>query len=363
MKIIICVDGLGKDLLNEENSPFLFGLSKRKHFSELKTFFAFTGIEYGFFSGKTPEESKVWMEFCKSQDSIFNNKILKILSFNKTLRDYFAVLIQLLNGRTWLSGLHNIPKEKLKDFDTTLKKNLWESEFFKNKDFVFYKWPFFVYSNKGKVEKKIIFYKENDEERINRLLSIKNKEIYYVQLLSVDKTIHKFGKKSPQTKNAIKNLDKTLERKLKNLIEDNDFFLWSDHGFYDVKNYINIEKILPKKEGYTYFTSGTTISFWFKDKKIKEEIINKLSKIKELELLNKKMADKLNVPFDKKDGELVFFVRKGEYFFPNFYQRSHKERFVSMHGYPSGKELSGFLITNKKVPKTLKINEIIKHIK
>ena len=36
-KIIICIDGLGKDLVSKENTPFLHDFGKKNYFSELKT--------------------------------------------------------------------------------------------------------------------------------------------------------------------------------------------------------------------------------------------------------------------------------------------------------------------------------------
>ena len=58
----------------------------------------------------------------------------------------------------------------------------------------------------------------------------------------------------------------------------------------------------------------------------------------------------------------MFFekIKRGNYFFPNLYQKDEKEKFKAMHGYPDDEELNGFLITNskKKVNKSLKINEI-----
>ena len=75
------------------------------------------------------------------------------------------------------------------------------------------------------------------------------------------------------------------------------------------------------------------------------------------------MAKKYNIPLLKKYGEIIVFVEKGNYFFPNFYQKNENEKFVSMHGYPDDDEMDGFLISNKKIPKRLKINEVIKFLR
>ena len=156
-KLIICIDGLGKDLISKENTPFLYQFGKENYSSELETLFAFTGLEYSFFSGKFPREHGTWLEFVRSKNSIFKNPLLKFLSFNKKIRDYFGVLLQKFHGRTWFSGLHHIPLAKLKYFDTSVKQGLWKLNYFQERNFVCYKWPFFVIKNNDNEKIKLIF--------------------------------------------------------------------------------------------------------------------------------------------------------------------------------------------------------------
>lgn len=360
-KLIICIDGLGKDIISKENTPFLDSFG---NIAELETLFATTGIEYTFFTGKNPTKTGIWLEFIKFNPSIFNNILLKMFYFKK-IRNYIAAIIQYQKSRTWVSGVHNIPKDKLKFFEPCVKQNLWKLDFFQSKSFSFYKWPFFVQKDKNKEKTKIIFKYENDDKRIQRILNSKQKEIYYTQLMSIDKTIHKFGKNSEQTKKALQQIDKILKKHIKHFIQQNsgaEIFLWSDHGFADIKNYINLKNILPKRKDYLYFIAGTTIHFWFQNKESEKEVKNKLSKIREFKIIDAKTAKKYNIPQDKKYGDLIYFVEKGNYIFPNFYQKKEEEKFISMHDYPNEKELNGFLISNLKIPKKLKISQALKFI-
>ncbi len=362
-KLIICVDGLGYDAISEENSPFLYKFGKKNNLSMLKTFFAFTGVEYSFFMGNTPKENKIWLEFSKSKNSIFDNSILRFFSFNKKLRTYLGAIRQLFNKRTYISALHNIPKEKLRYFDSSAKDGLWKLPYFQNQSFSFYKWPFLVKKN-GKEKMKIIFRYESDEERLCRLMKEKDKEVYYTQLMSLDKALHKFGKGSLQAKSTLIQLDKIVEKYVNKFLEgnkDGKVVIWGDHGFANIKNCINLEEILPKRKDYLFFIGGTTASFWFNNEDAKKEILEKLSKINGIKILDKKTAEKYKIPLSEKYGDIVFYVEKGGYFFPNFYQRG-QEKFKAMHGYPDDNELNGFLITNakKRVNKSLKISEIKK---
>lgn len=362
-RLILCIDGMGKDLVNSNDTPFLYKFGKENFFSELKTLFAFTGIEFCFFTAKTPRESGIWLEFKYDNNSVFNNFYLRNLSFGNKVRNYFGVLIQLANKRSWVSGLHNIPRDKLKYFDTSVRQNLWKLEYFKDKDYVFYKWPFFVTKEDGRENRKIIFNYESDDERLKRLLSY-DKEIYYTQLMNIDKTIHKHGKKSKETRFALKEMDNLVNDYVEEFLRKNkkgEVIIWSDHGFADISNYIDIESKLPKKSDYIYFIAGTTVSFWFKNYSIKKEIIDIVNKINGVKVLNEEDSVKYRIPFDRDYGDLIIYLDKGNYFFPNFYQKRISERFVAMHGYPDDKELNGFMISNVMIPSKLRIDEFIKY--
>ncbi|MBI2630423.1 alkaline phosphatase family protein [Candidatus Pacearchaeota archaeon] len=365
-KLIICIDGLGKDMLKEENMPFLCRFGKENYISELGTFFASAGIEQAFFSGKTPRESKIWLEFVRDENSIFNNFFLKFLSFSKKLRNYYAVFLERIHKRSWLSSLHNIPVSLIGKFDTSLKEGVWVLPFFQDKSFAVYKWPFFVEKDREERGRMILSY-ESDEERLERLVKSKDKEGYYTQLMSIDKAVHKYGKKSEEVKEKLKEMDKLIERYVKRFLEENkdaEIIIWSDHGFADINNYIDLWKALPKRKDYIFFIAGTTASFWFESKETEAEVRKILSEIKGIKILDEKSAKKYNIPLLREYGELIAYVEKGSYFFPNFYQKNEKEKFKAMHIYPDDKELNGIIVMNKKIKKNnLKINEVLEIIK
>jgi len=362
-KLIICVDGLGRDLISKKNTPFLYKFGKENYFSELKTLFAFTGLEYCFFTGKTPDKSGIWFEFVRSNNSIFKNVFLRF--FNGKVRNYLGAFLQLLNKRSYICGLHNIPKSKMREFDSSVREGLWRLDYFQKRSFSFYKWPFFIVKNEKAGEGKIIFKYENDDERLKRLLSVKDVDVYYTQLMGVDKVIHKFGKKSEESKVALKKIDKIIEKYVSLFLQEsdkNEILIWSDHGFADIGEFIDLFRYLPERKDYLYFIGGTTAHFWFENQEVKKEVLEVVKRIKSVKIINKEQAKKYKIPLDEEYGDLVTYVSKGGYFFPNFYQAKDGERFASMHGYPEDKELNGFLISNKKIPKKLKMNEIIRYI-
>jgi len=359
-KLIICLDGLGKDLVTKEDMPFLYNFGKENHFGTLKTLFAFTGLEYCFFTGNTPDKSGIWLEFCKSKKSIFNSFLLRAF-YSSGIKNYIAAFIQLISNRSYIAGVHNIPKNKLKQFDVSVKYGLWKLPYFTQKTFAFYKWPLFV----KKKWKKIIPKYENDDERLTRLLEEKGLDIYYTQLMTADKALHKFGKSSPKTKESLRKLDGWLDKHLTKFLKENkdgEVFIWSDHGFCEINNYIDLWGQLPKNKEYEFFIAGTTASFWFENEEIKEEILKIIKKDSRIKVLNDKEAKRYKIPLEERNGELVLYLKKGDYFFPNFYQKDNKEKFIGMHGYPDDKELDGIFISNKKIPLMLKMEEAFNYL-
>ena len=161
-------------------------------------------------------------------------------------------------------------------------------------------------------------------------------------------------------------MDKVIENYLTPFLEENkdaEVFIWSDHGFADVTQYIDLEKILPKRKDFTYFIAGTTASFWFKNDEAKKQILELIEGIKEIKILNQTIAEKFKIPFSQEYGEFIVYLEKGHYFFPNFYQKYKKEKFKAMHGYPTDDELNGIFLSNKKLPKIVSIDLAIRSIK
>lgn len=348
-QLIICIDGLGKDLINKEDTPFLYNYGKENSLMTLKTFFAFTE-EYSFFSGQNPREHNKWLEFKKSEESIFSHFLIKFFSFNKKLRNNIAGLVQYFKGRRWVIGTHQIPQEQLVNFDSSLREGLWKLPFFRDKNFAIYKWPLFALRNKEGSGIRLVLNYENDEQRLNRLLSV-DAEVYCIQIMKMDKTMHKYGKTSRETKFALKDTDRLLNKTVDKFLKKypkGKVVLWSDHGFADINEIINLDEFLPEERNFVHFIAGTTAHFWVNDLE-RELILNKIKENDRIKILTEELAEKYNIPFNEDYGNLVLFVEKGGYFFPNFYQKYEGQRYKGMHGYPDDKEMNGFLLVNKKI--------------
>ncbi len=359
-RLIVCLDGLGYAEISKDKTPFLYSFAKKNYIARLKTLLAFTGIEYSFFNGNLPDDHKVFLEFKYSpKTSCF--KWQKYFWFlGRNFLSYTTALFQYIFSKGYLTKLYSIPLNIIHNFDVSTKKGPWDLKMFKNKNYVLFKWPLLV--KNGKKTLKLFNY--SDFKRCQLIINSisKNIDLYAVHLVELDKVAHKHGKDTFKYTQQIKKLDKLakfLVTNFKKKIPDIEVIFWSDHYFINIKKIINIKNLLPKSNDYLVFIGGTSLSFWFKNKKIKKTIINLLKKIKEGYILTEKERKKYNIPTNIENGELIFVVKPGNYIFPNYYQA--KIPYKAMHGYEPDKYNSdGILITDIKLKKkSYSLDEII----
>lgn len=364
-KLIVYVDGLGFDMVTQETTPFLYGWGLRNNLCRLKTLLAYTGIEYGFATGKYPDESGIWTEFVKSDKSIF--KFIKPFSFlPRNILDYYAAGLQYSKGRTFLTKTYNIPSKYLGNFDVSISKNVWELEgsyYYdlnkEGKNFFYYKWPF-IY-DRGKV--KLQISNENDKKRARRLLANFDgkTEIYFLYLVEIDKISHKYGKKAPETLEKIKEQDRIIGDLIiefgRRVGGEFDLVIWSDHGFTNVIGEIDLEKGLPSGT-YIKFIDSTLARFWFTDYMEKDQVMEALKKMPDVRILTEQDKRTYRIPQGEEYGQILVLAEPGYIFVPNYYQGNQGCK--GMHGYDPNKiDLDGVLITNLKINKEEKVLNMV----
>jgi hypothetical protein len=349
-KLIVCLDGLGRSMFSKDNAPFMHEFARKNSMATLKTMFAFTGIEFTFFSGKDPTEHDIWMEFIYSpKTSPFKwQKYLRFLG--RRMLSVMTAMRLHASGRM-MTKLYNIPYNAIGNFDAASRKNVWEMGLFDGKKYVCYKWPILVKSGK----KRIILKYQSDWERCRELVkSISDAELYFVHLVGLDKVAHKHypGK---EVDDKIRELDSMMEwmvGEFQKRSEGLEVYLWSDHGFNAVNEYFDMQSMMPKRKDYISFYGGTTASFWFKSDSARKEVKEKLSKLKFGHIMTDAERKGYMIPSSSKHGEIIFSVDPGTMIFPNYYQKSESEKFRAMHGYATDKcDLDGILITNRKLNK------------
>lgn len=351
-KLVVCLDGLGHNMISRENTPFLYSYSRENNMAELKTLLAFTGVEFSFFSGEFPDKHDVWLEFAYSPaTSPFKwQKNLRFLG--RRLLSLATALRMYASGSNFLTKLYNIPFDKLGSFDVASRKNIWDLRMFRGRKHVCLKWPFIVKDGR----RSIIFRYKDDRERCKTLIeSIDDEtEVYAVQLVGLDKVMHKhgFGREAREKMKEIDSLARETVEAFMEKVPDLDVILWSDHGFVDVKRYVDLQSMMPERDDYMAFYAGTTASFWFKSKDSESAVMKKLRGLEFGEVLSRGERKRYHIPASERHGELIFALKPGIMIFPNYYQRGENERFRMMHGYPPDRcDSNGILITNIKLRK------------
>ncbi len=366
--LVICIDAFRKDYINSEFTPFL------NNFNEKRTLIP--SFEYGvssnFLTGKLPVDNDLWVNFRKSDDSIYRK-----LCFmkNKKLIELSANMLRFLRKEYFLSGVYEIPFTMLKFFDVQLKRNPYQVNSLKNKTF------FDILNNKKKkylvidypyivTNKSLRIYPflKKDEKISKKMIKSFSDEInfYYCHLQSIDYLGHKYGPLSKITLKRVQEIDAIIKELVSSFLKkfpDGNIFLFSDHGMVEVKGYVNLEK--TKKYCEYYFFDSTIARFWPKNKKEREKLIMHLKKIKCGRILNENDEKKLGINFSHNEfGELFFVLNPGFVIHPDFF---HKNKVKGMHTYYKNcKENNGFLITNTKIKinniKMIDLHKLIKRI-
>jgi len=359
--LIVCIDCLGYDLFTKKNAPFLYSFARKNHFAKLRTLIA--GIPFSLYSGEYPDKHDTWLEFVYSpKTSPF--KWQKYLFFlGRRILTYATLFFQYMGRRNSLAKLYNMPFKSMGRFDIASRKNIWDLEMFQGRNFVCYKWPLFVRNMK----RSIIVKNETDRERCQRLIRSIDKDtgIYDMQLVGLDKTIHKHGISSQETSQKIRETDiliKELVASFREKIPGINVIIWSDHGAVPVKEYIDMKSMMPEEKGYTSFYYGTTASFWFENEKTKSTVLKRLSGLEFGRVLSPAERKRYRIPGSRKHGEIIFMMKPGHLIFPNYYQKS--EKFRAMHYYaPDECSVDGIIISNMKIKrKTINLVDVKKLI-
>lgn len=184
--------------------------------------------------------------------------------------------------------------------------------------------------------------KGTDEERLVRLQEkIKNKNLKDFTLLYIGKgeVAHETGTDDKFFHKILYKYDKVL-RDIYKLLVDNygDKFIFvflGDHGMVNVKKYINPTRIIKDLqkifhlvcgEDFVYFVDSTCLRFWFREKSVITDANT---------IILKHIGDYVDNSVDTKlidssYGDLIYIVKPGVMFFPDFFNLKKKK---GMHGY------------------------------
>ncbi|MEK6904643.1 MAG: alkaline phosphatase family protein [Nanoarchaeota archaeon] len=275
---VICLDAFKYDYL--DHTPFLRSLTKKYQHGRLKVPLGFEGGMDSFFRGK---KSDIIALFCRSYASPYRwTRYFHFLP--RIIIDIKINIQKLLKNHRRFHRTRYIPKKKIQYFDTAVNKI--------------------------------------PQQYIN---------FDYRWIGIIDKLGHKYGPNSREIKDALKKLDRQLEK------EDFDLIM-SDHGMMEVKEYVEV----PETD--ICFIDSTMARYWDRKPEIST---NKGRWIKGSE----------------KFGRYIFVANPGVVFLPNYWDGSNKVK--GMHGYaPPCSEIDGFYILKREgKKKDLKISDLNRYIR
>jgi len=179
---------------------------------------------------------------------------------------------------------------------------------------------------------------ERDKYIIDKLDDELSNSNYLLSLVDLDNIAHINGVSSTPFDKHIDYLDGSLQKlfnKFKLLNQENEIYLFSDHGMVNVSKVVNfdIEKHfgVMDKNKYLYFVDSTYMRVWVKDKNLLGDFEEYLLNLEFGELLSEEQRKDFGLT-NRAFGDFIFRGGEGVMFVPNFYGgRVNK----AMHGYDS----------------------------
>jgi predicted AlkP superfamily pyrophosphatase or phosphodiesterase len=354
------IDALNSSFVTPDIMPFLSSLTTKGSHVRLMNVIGYSfAIQSCMLSGKYPEETSHWMPYVYSPES--SPILFKSLSKIGTIfpLDRLPLLRQLTINQTrellLKNGVHvnNIPLSVIDHIAIYPYYYMCELPFF--------------YEFRDVLEKKhqvsMAYLGPPTIKRhvyISLLNHIKASKSENKLIITYDDALdglgHQFGPCSPKCLNYARALDKVLRviyHKLKDTFGKNlTFIVFSDHGQCEQFHRVDLlsefnRKGLKLGDDYLCFVDATLALFWSESGVIEEKILTTLSRNKLGRIIDEDQKRKYHIRFSNKGfGEIIFVLKPGVTFFPNFY--SSLRPMKGLHGYlPEDDVQESFLISNK----------------
>jgi predicted AlkP superfamily pyrophosphatase or phosphodiesterase len=349
--LVFFLDAFRDDDITPENTPYLFGLTKRGISGSMETILGFTGIAATMFAGSYPAEHGVWTQYKLSTTGSpfdwikpFSGQLEKVDVLlrkrgPKMLRKGLGLSILQLSryrsGMTYYPGVHRIPYTYMPKFDFSIRKRIQDNEVLGSS----HQTLFDILLENG-ISFSIVDYPllGSDHTVLQRVLQIKKvPELIYIRFMDLDPVSHYYGLGSAQRAKKLKETDNAVRlctEHLRKLGYDPFSVIFADHGMLEVTRVANIVSLLKKlsseRKDFIMFLDSTMARFWGNEA-IMAEISKRLSLTDFGKILTKKDLDYYNASLDSSYGNLIFLANPGTVFVPNYFEDSPGVK--AMHGY------------------------------
>ena len=359
--VFFYIDALNSSFLNSDIMPFLSSLATERSYCELENVIGYSfAIQSCMLSGKYPEETNHWLPYFYSPQKspmLFKtlNKIGAVFPLDR-LPSLRHLTVGQIRRFLLKDGVHtnNVPLLIIDKLALYPYYYMCELPFFNElKELLAKKCQAsLTYIGPPKLKKHLY-------ESLLKYTRASNyeKEFIIAYEDALDGLGHKFGPYSTECLHYAKSLDRVLFRvyqKLEKYFGENlTFFVFSDHGQCERAHSLDLLSELEKRalyfaEDYLCFIDATMALFWPQNEVVKEKILNVLDEIKIGKVIDEDLREQYHIKFnDKRFGEIIFVLKPGGTFFPNFFSPFSAMR--GLHGYlPEDEVQKGFLISSKK---------------
>jgi len=344
--------GYNQVLSNPDN--YLTELIQESIFGSVEPLFAFRGIQPTIFSGLNPNKHGIWMDYYFDEERSSykwtrRTLIPSLENIKNRITDNFIKKVitapicytsKFIYNYSQFPRSTLIPWNQLKNFRFSMVDKITKPKVLQPFDTIF------DIFKKNKITYDVIDFPNvhSDSDTLKKIKLARKesfkKDFYFFRFFDLDGIVHDNGIKSEKTRkgliktaNLIKNVKKMIESK----IDDYYLLVFSDHGMVEVTEFIDSKDLLEEinnkiGQDIQYFIDSIMIRFKVKDKS-KIELLHEFLKEREYgTVLNEEITKKYNVNMDdNRYGDVVFVLKKGKIFLPNFYQA--KGKIKAMHGY------------------------------
>ena len=357
--LIFFVDAVRSDYITEHNTPFLHKLKNENYYSELGTMLGYSaGIHPSIWTSKFQEDHGKFLVYSFEEDkSPF--KWMKGLTYVPSI--IRRVGISALKFPFYASKHKNLFPEwyKQKILPVPASVDPKQAGHFNYNQSLDYDPTFFTILKENEIS--MFSCATGTHPLYGEGIKIEDwavtdNVVDHFFVYETDPVGHYNGPTSIEIHDIMARLDTKIAAmyaEAKEKFGDVNLFIFSDHGMVEVKGSVNVKEVvdkLPLKpvKDYLVFYDSTMVRFKVKDNAVKQQIIDAVSQIENVNHLDETLQEKYKIRFDDdKWGNLMFLVDPGFRVFPDYFAPV-KFNTKGMHGYwPDHKDSLGVLLCNR----------------
>lgn len=378
---LILIDALSPAYVSRQTLPGLTDLAGSGFMGPLANIYAYRGIEATLFTGQWPDEHGVWGEFSPAPPrreglgGQLANLVIGLgdcIPSDRLRLDVRYVVSRLRQPGRMLPTGNLIPASLMPGFKASIEKRVWDKDSLGTITTLFDE----LRASGRAFETVVHPAVQNDAQIVRRVGDViaggRLPDFWYIKFSALDALGHRFGPDVAQMASALATLNNQLTALFDELKraygkQGIDIMVVSDHGMSQVTSRIDIRTLMkglsasPGRD-YLYFLDSTTVRFWSKDRRLRDDFAQLFAGRGGLSVLTPQARQMLHIPNDDQSGDVMVALDEGTVVFPDFFRRQTMP--AGMHGYAVVRSEAGlpFLAVEKKTAACLPGHDPLTHM-